>query len=201
MKILVAEDDMISRKVIEQQLLRLGHQVVTAEDGAAGYRQFLEHDPQVTITDWMMPEVDGLEFCKNIRATNRTQYPYIIMLTALSGKENYLVGMDAGADDYLTKPVDLDQLKARLRVAERILTLKEEVIALHQLLPMCAWCKKIRNDKGYWDSVESFFQKRDHTEFSHGICPECAKKTYGEYFEKKRKSKEAQADAPTVNVT
>lgn len=198
MKILVAEDDMISRRVIEQQLLKLGHEVVAAEDGASGHSKFLEHEPQVTITDWMMPDVDGLELCRRIRTTERTQYAYVIMLTALSGKENYLAGMDAGADDYLTKPVDMDQLKARLRVAERILSLKQEVSTLGRLLPICAWCKRVRDDKGYWDSVESYLEQTDHMSVSHGICPTCAEKTFGQYFAAKRKSRENGQESPST---
>ncbi len=84
--------------------------------------------------------------------------------------------MDSGVDDFITKPLDPDELKARLRVAERILGLREELHALEGLLPICSYCKRIRNDQDQWSSLERYIERRSKAEFSHGICPECYRK-------------------------
>lgn len=125
MKILIAEDDTISRLVLGATLKKLGHDVTATVDGQQAWDALGKEHFSLLISDWMMPDMDGLELCRRIRAGNQAQYTYIILLTALSGKTSYLDGMDAGADDFITKPFDADQLAARLRVADRILALHE----------------------------------------------------------------------------
>jgi len=130
MRILIAEDDTVSREILEALLTQLGHDVVAAADGRDAW-DLLTRDPvPLVISDWMMPDVDGLELCRRIRAEDRPKYTYVILLTTLGGKENYLEAMEAGADDFLTKPLDADQLAARLRVAERVLGLQRELVQL-----------------------------------------------------------------------
>jgi diguanylate cyclase (GGDEF)-like protein len=125
MKILIADDDLTSRLLLGATLKKLGHEVTVTSDGEEAWDAMnREHFP-LLISDWMMPNVDGLELCRLVRAARPTQYTYIVLLTALGGKSSYLDGMDAGADDYITKPFDEDQLVARLRVADRILALHE----------------------------------------------------------------------------
>ena len=147
MNILIAEDDNVSRLILQKQMSNLGHNVTIAEDGGQAWETFLASSPEVVITDWMMPEVEGPEFCRRIRTQSREKYTDVIMLTALSGKKNYLLGIDAGVDDFLTKPVDIDELVARLHVAQRILALQNEVKQLEGLLPICTYCKQIRDEK------------------------------------------------------
>jgi phosphoserine phosphatase RsbU/P len=125
------------------------------------------------ISDWMMPDINGLELSQRIRSAGRTRYTYIILLTVLGGKESYLEGMDAGADDFMTKPFDKDQLGSRLRVAERVLALQEEVRQLEGLLPICMYCKKIRDEKEQWSQIEQYIDARTDASFSHSICPDC----------------------------
>src|SRR4028119_794281 len=125
MKILIADDDLTSRLLLGATLKKLGHEVTIASDGEEAWDAMnREHFP-LLISDWMMPNVDGLELCRRVRAARPTQYTYIVLLTALGGKSSYLDGMAAGADDYVTNPFDEDQLVARLRVADRILALHE----------------------------------------------------------------------------
>jgi DNA-binding response OmpR family regulator len=124
----------------------------------------------------MMPKVDGLELCRRIRSHEREKYAYIIFLTALAGKKYYQEGMEAGADDFLNKPVDMDELTARLVVAGRILTLHTEVTQLEGLLPICAYCKNIRDDQNTWQPIEGYISKRTEATFSHGYCPDCIEK-------------------------
>src|SRR5436853_643077 len=107
------------------------------------------------------------------RARRDQPYVDLILITSRGGREQYLAGMRAGADGFLTRPVDADQLGARLTVAERILGLRRELQQLEGLLPICAYCKRIRDDQENWSSLEGYIEQRSEAQFSHGICPEC----------------------------
>ena len=131
MKLLIAEDDTGSRLVLAATLRKLGHAVTVVENGQQAWEAWQKDEYPLLISDWMMPELDGLALCRRIRAEHRSQYTYLILLTSLGGKGSYLDGMDAGADDFITKPFDEELLAARLRVAERML-------ALHDALRMQA---------------------------------------------------------------
>jgi len=129
MKILVAEDDRDSRELLTWILQKLGYQVVAAENGKEAWEVFRRGRFRLVISDVLMPELDGLELCRRIRNHQQSKYTYVIIITALIGKKDYLEGMEAGADDFVTKPFDPDELKARLRVAERIISFQEQVAA------------------------------------------------------------------------
>ena len=176
MKILVAEDDAVSRLILEKALQNWGHSVTACDSGAAAWALYRAGEFRVVISDWMMPEMAGPELCRKIRSLKRSDYTYVILLTAKTGKENFLEGMEAGADDYLTKPFDADELKVRLKVAERILTLQADVQILRGILPICAWCRRIRNDEQLWQTTEEYLKAHADVDFSHSICPECADK-------------------------
>jgi sigma-B regulation protein RsbU (phosphoserine phosphatase) len=173
MRVLVAEDDPVSRLVLETTLARLGHDPIPAENGSMAWVRFqMEHYP-VVVTDWQMPGLDGLEFCRKIRADLRPRYTFVIILTAETSREGYLEGMRAGADDFLVKPLDAAQFEARLFVAERILKLQGDLRTLEGLLPICSYCKRIREGKDYWQQVDAFVSRRTEARFSHSICPDC----------------------------
>src|SRR5262245_58355859 len=125
MKVLIAEDDQDSRELLSWLLQKLGYQVIAAGNGKEAWDAFRKGRFRLVITDVLMPELDGLELCRKIRLHKQSKYTYIIMITALIGKKDYLEGMEAGADDFVTKPFDPDELKARLRVAERIISFQE----------------------------------------------------------------------------
>jgi phosphoserine phosphatase RsbU/P len=180
MNVLIADDDPTSRIVLSATLTKLGHQVTVAKDGTEAWAAFETTEVPLLISDMVMPKVDGLELCRRIRAAKRPKYTYIILLTSVGGKSGYLVGMRAGADDFINKPFDEEQLAARLVVAERILNLQSQVNQLSGLLPMCCVCKKVRDDQNYWQQVESYISKRTDARFSHGYCPDCFKKTLQE---------------------
>jgi DNA-binding response OmpR family regulator len=173
MKILIVDDDSTSRIITSATLKKLGHEptaVATAEEVLAAF----DKGPiPLLIADMVMPGIHGLDLCRRIRSANRPQYTYIILLTALSGKNGYLVGMRAGADDFLTKPFDEDMLAARLVAAERILNLQTQVKQLSGLLPICGVCKKVRDDQNYWQQVERYITERTDAKFSHSYCPDC----------------------------
>jgi len=123
MKILIADDDEITRRLLGSALTNLGHDVREASNGRDAWHAWEGGEFPFIISDWMMPDLDGLEFCRRVRAERRTDYTYIVLLTSRTGKADYLEAMSAGADDFITKPFQKDALGARVRVAERILGL------------------------------------------------------------------------------
>ncbi len=130
MKILVADDDSISRHLLERLLVQWNYEVVTAADGDEAFWILQKDDgPRLAILDWMMPTMDGVEICRELRRQRTEPYVYILLLTAKTQKEDLIEGLDAGADDYLTKPFDPDELRVRLRAGRRILELQEHLIA------------------------------------------------------------------------
>lgn len=127
MQILIAEDDPITRLILELTIQKLGFQFVSAENGVQAWELFQKHTVDVIISDWMMPGIDGIELCSRVRDQAREGYTYFIFLTALNDKEHLLKGISMGADDYLGKPLDPNELKIRLIVAERITKLHREL--------------------------------------------------------------------------
>jgi len=175
MRILIAEDDPVSRRVLQLAVEKLGHTVIQAGNGSEAWRIFDSKPTPLVISDWMMPEIDGLALCRQVRERPNTDYTYFILLTARGGKENRIAAMDAGADDFLEKPLDRDELGVRLRVAERILRYTAQIRQLEGMLPICSYCKKVRNEKQLWDQIERYIAQRTGVSFSHGICPDCYK--------------------------
>jgi DNA-binding response OmpR family regulator len=188
MRLLIAEDDPVSRRLLASTLGRWGYEVQETADGAAAW-QALQSDsaPPLAILDWMMPKPDGLEICRRVREQAHTRSPYLILLTAREGQKARVAALDGGADDFLCKPFDRDELRARLKIGVRIVELQrtlaervqdlEEALAnvkqLQGMLPICAWCKKVRDDQNYWHQVEAYIASRTLAQFTHGICPEC----------------------------
>jgi two-component system, cell cycle response regulator len=128
MRVLIAEDDAASRMILRRAVQRFGHEVLVAEDGRKAWKLYRETPGvDVVISDWMMPDMDGLELCHRLREEKRDEYTYFIFLTTLNGKEHLLEGMQAGADDYLSKPLDRDQLEVRLIAAARITALHRQL--------------------------------------------------------------------------
>ena len=174
MKILVIEDDAVARAVLRQALLRLGHDVVEAGDGEAAWKILQSEPVRVIVSDWLMPGMDGLEFCRRLRARGQAEYVYFILLTAnTADQSNRTTASDAGVDDFLAKPMDFDELWMRLRVAERILRYTTQVRQLEEMLPICSYCKKIRDDQNYWQQIEGYISERTGSDFSHSVCPDC----------------------------
>lgn len=172
MKILIVEDDPISRKLLQTNLEHLGHEVVATKDGADAWEQFQINRAPVVISDWMMPEMDGIELCRKIR-NGATEYTYFIMLTARAGKENQQQAMDIGVDDFLTKPLDQDDLMCRLRVAERIINYANHIRKLQsKIVTICMYTKQVKVNENEWVPVEKFFHDLLGVDFSHGISPQ-----------------------------
>jgi len=174
MKVLAVEDDEVGRTVLRQALRTLGYAVVEAVDGEAAWTQLQGEPIRIVVSDWMMPCLDGLELCRRIRARTGQDYIYFILVTARDAStKNQRIAMDAGVDDFLSKPIDVQELWMRLHVAERILRYTTRVRQLEQLLPICSYCKKVRDDHNYWQQIENYIKERTGSEFSHSICPDC----------------------------
>jgi CheY-like chemotaxis protein len=187
-KILIADDDLVSRAMLERILKSWKYEVLVACDGAAAWEALQRDDaPKIAILDWMMPEIDGVELCRRIRALARSEPTYLILLTSKHHTDDIVEGLDAGANDFITKPFDRRELQSRLDVARRMTSLQHdlaqrvqalekalaEVKQLQGLLPICSYCKNVRNDRKYWQKLESYIETHTNALFSHGICPDC----------------------------
>ncbi|MEI6466689.1 MAG: response regulator transcription factor [Verrucomicrobiota bacterium] len=175
MKIIAVEDDPVARAVLRLALRRLGHEIIEVDDGEAAWKILNETtDVRIVVSDWVMPRSDGLELCRRIRERAGSDYVYFILVTSRDAtQENRMAAADAGVDDFLLKPLDVSELWTRLRVAERILGYTRQVRMLEELLPICAYCKKIRDDQNYWQQLEGFISERTGVDFSHSVCPDC----------------------------
>jgi len=135
MKALVADDSPISRRMLEAALTKEGFDVLPAVDGAEALRVLDQEDcPRLVILDWIMPQVDGLQVCRQIRQKPREPYIYLILVTAKGEQKEIIEGLESGADDYMTKPFDINELRARVRSGKRILELEEQLVSARELL-------------------------------------------------------------------
>lgn len=203
MRILIAEDDSVSRRILKLTLKNLDYEVIETENGNDALK-ILEgpEAPSLAILDVMMPGIDGMEVCRRIRRNLTQNPPFIVLLTARDRKEDVIKGIEAGADDYLIKPFDREELRVRLNVgtktvqlqlqlAERIRQLESALAQIKQLqgiLPICSYCKNIRDDKNYWQNIESYVSSHSETTFSHGICPDCYENVVRPQIDKLKKS-------------
>jgi sigma-B regulation protein RsbU (phosphoserine phosphatase) len=188
MRALIADDDPVTAAVLGGALRRWHLDVVTAHDGALAWDLIEgEEPPSLAIIDWMMPSIDGIELCRRIRENRTHSHMYVILLTGRDSRADVVAGLQAGADDYLVKPFDAEELHARVHTGIRILTLQqqlnEQIEALREtivnvkqlkgLLPICSYCKRIRKDEDYWQQLEGYISENSDAVFSHGICPGC----------------------------
>jgi DNA-binding response OmpR family regulator len=195
MEILIADDDSVARMLLDSVLENWGHQVVVVNDGQQAWDILSQPDaPRLAIVDWMMPRIDGPELCRRIRRTQETLGLYVILLTSRRDPADIISGLQAGADDYIVKPFEPEELRARLGVGLRVVALQNslnakitelkqalaQVHTLQGLIPICAYCKRIRNEAEFWERVESYITARSDARFSHGICPDCVKKVTAE---------------------
>jgi DNA-binding response OmpR family regulator len=187
-RVLITEDHDIFRRLLQSYLASWEFEVTTASDGEEALRIITSHDPPaIAILDWMMPKLDGLEVCTRVRAAENRPYVYLVMLTAKGQSGEIAAGLEAGADDYIVKPFDPDELRARLKVGQRVVSLEralaarvaelqeaiDDVKALKTLIPICMYCKSVRDDRDYWHQIEEYIHKETGSDFSHGICPAC----------------------------
>jgi len=188
MRALIADDDRVTAAAVSASVSAWGFEVTVVHDGNAAWNCLSEDPPpSLAIVDWEMPGLDGPELCRRLRADPVRAHVYLLLLTARSRSADIVAGLEAGADDYLVKPVHLAELRARLHVGVRVVSLQErlankvaelqatldKVRQLRGLLPICAYCKRIRNDQNYWERVEVYVTEHSDAKFTHGICPTC----------------------------
>ena len=188
MRILIADDDPVQRHAMRTQLGRWKYEPLVFNDGKQAWRALQEpNPPALAVFDWNMPGMDGVDLCREVREAPALAGMYIILLTSNQEQKDKVVGLESGADDYITKPFHWDELRARLRAGERIVTLQQTLAArveelqealvnvkkLSGLLPICAYCKRIRDNQDYWMQVEKYLAENSEAQFSHGICPDC----------------------------
>jgi sigma-B regulation protein RsbU (phosphoserine phosphatase) len=190
MKLLIADDDPVARRLLENTLRQWDYDVVVTCDGKQAWDALQEKDgPRLAMLNWMMPELSGADVCRLVRATPCLEHMYLILVTARTGKADIAAGLATGADEYITKPYQRAELRARINAGRRVLDLQtrlaervrelEQTLAqanrLRALLPLCCYCKKVRRDRDYWQQLEGFLSAHADVQFSHGICPDCLK--------------------------
>jgi len=173
MRILIAEDDDLTRKILVAALKSITPELHVAKDGNEAAEFYRNFAPNLVVSDMEMPGKNGFDLCRFIRAQNNSEYTYFIMLTGHSGPGFFQQAMEAGVDDFLSKPLDTDALHARLHVARRILNFHRQFNDLKELVPICMYCKKVREDAGYWQKLETYMQHRIGADVSHSVCPDC----------------------------
>lgn len=191
MRVLIADDDIVTARRLKGLTESWGYDVVSATDGPSTlFALEHEHAPRLVLLDWVMPGLDGVEVCKAIRSRPDGDNVYIIMLTSRGAPEDMVAGFEAGADDFLAKPFNADELRSRLKAGARIVELQlrlaqsvteltdalASVKTLKGMLPICGYCKSIRDDSNYWHQVEEYVSDHTDVAFSHGICPKCLEK-------------------------
>jgi phosphoserine phosphatase RsbU/P len=188
MRLLIADDDRITARMLEGLTKSWGHEVRVVNDGSAALAELQGGSPpQLALLDWVMPGRDGPEVCARVRERQAVIPTYIILLTSRNAVADVVTGLEAGADDYLVKPFNPEELRARLNAGIRIVELQQRLAAqvvelesalasvrlLKGLLPICSYCKAIRNDSDYWQKVEEYVSDHSEAEFTHSICPKC----------------------------
>jgi sigma-B regulation protein RsbU (phosphoserine phosphatase) len=188
MQVLIAEDDRITGEILARTLKRWNYESTIVADGEQAWERLRDAtEPTLAILDWMMPKMDGPDVCRRVRADLSLANMYLLLVTARESRADVVAGLDAGADDYIIKPFDPEELRARVAVGIRVLALQQKlaerveelqtalsnVKQLRGLLPICSYCKRIRGDDQYWQQVEGYVAEHSDAEFSHGICPTC----------------------------
>ena len=194
MNILIADDDPTSIILLESLVKKMGFCFSSQINGDLAWKEIKEKKPEIILLDWNMPGYTGLDLLEIIRSKEYEIQPYVIMITAREKKENIETALNKGADDYITKPFHPGELKARIDAGKRIVKLQQKLFArildlnnamshiktLQGLLPICMHCHKIRSDQKSWEKIEEYLENHSDVKLSHGICPDCMKKYYGD---------------------
>lgn len=191
MKILIAEDEYITRLMVQVSLEKWGYKVACVADGNEAWEVLQKPEaPQIAILDWEMPGLDGAEVCRRVKELEKETPIYVILLTARDTRNDILHGFEMGADDYMTKPFDDNELRARVRVAERLVQIQialaesveemrnvlNQMESLQGTLPVCVNCHKIQGSDDSWIALDSTIEKRSEPRFLYIKCPDCVNK-------------------------
>lgn len=196
MRVLIADDDRVLRRALQVQLEQWGYDPIVCADGEEARGHLLGGTPpSIAVLDRSMPGLDGLTLCELVRANPKVHGLYIILLTSYDTRADIVAGLHSGADEYIVKPFDAEMLRMRLAIASRIVSLQDglrqrvaelqealaQVKTLSGLVPICSYCKRIRDDKDYWQQLEGYIADRTHAQFSHGVCPDCYARALREF--------------------
>jgi phosphoserine phosphatase RsbU/P len=188
MKVLIAEDDPILRRMLHATISEWGHEVIVVSDGDEAWQALRSPEgPRLAVLDWMMPGMDGIEVCKRVREQPTSEPPYIILLSGRDSTADIVAGLQNGANDYVIKSFNREELYARLQVGCRVVELQHTLVnrvrqleeaftqikELRTLLPICCSCKKIRDDHDDWHQLEDYMLDHSEIRFSHDLCPVC----------------------------
>lgn len=201
MRILIADDEQTSRRMLETYLVKWGYEVTVATDGTQAWEILQQGDaPRLVILDWMMPGLDGIDICRRLREREDGSLTHVIILTSRETQQDTVTGFEAGADDFISKRINRAELRARIRVGERMVELQQALAGriteleqaikhirrLQGILPICMHCHKIRDDREVWQRLEEYISENTEAMLSHSLCPECMRKHYPRFAAEKK---------------
>ena len=184
-QILIVDDNPQNIQVLGRMLMDRGYRVSISQTGKGALEFAQKRQPDVILLDIMMPEMDGFEVCKRLKQMPETEKIPVIFLTARYETENIVKGFDVGGVDYVTKPFNSVELLARVKTQLKLKEAFDEIKTLKGLIPICANCKKVRDDDGFWGMIEEYVSEHSEAVFSHSICPDCSTKLYKKHSSKK----------------
>jgi len=201
--ILVVDDTKENVRILVEALGDAGYKVRPALSGKLALKAAQREKPDLILLDIIMPEMDGYQVCEALKADKDLKDVPVIFISALGDVADKVKGLSGGGVDYISKPFQTEEVLARVNTHLTLRNLRkeledknirlqetnrelqgalDEIKTLRGILPICANCKKIRDDQGYWNQIEAYISDHSEAEFSHGICPECAKKLYPEFY-------------------
>ncbi len=177
--VLVVDDNPQNLQVLGPMLEKKGYDVAFATSGEQALEFVAGETPDLVLLDIMMPGMDGYYVCELLKEKKSTASIPVIFLSAKSDTDDIVRGFEAGGVDYVTKPFNSAELLARVKTHLELKNAREEIKTLRGILPICAHCKKVRNDSGFWEQVEVYIGNHSEAKFTHGLCPDCEKELYG----------------------
>ena len=193
--VLVVDDNPQNLQVLGPMLENKGYDVAFATSGEQALEFIDSETPDLVLLDIMMPGMDGYQVCKRLKKEKTTASIPVIFLTAKSDADDIVQGFEAGGVDYVTKPFNSAELLARVKTHLELKNAREEIKTLRGIIPICAHCKKVRNDSGFWEQVEVYVRDHSEAEFTHGLCPDCQNELYGDQNWYKRSRAKDDSDA------
>ncbi len=178
--VLIVEDNQRNIKILGSILDSSGYDTAVALNGEEALRFIGKETPDLILLDIVMPGIDGYEVCRSLKKNSQTMDIPVIFLTAKREIDDLVKAFEAGGVDYITKPYNSTELLMRVKTHMDLKKARDEIKKLKGIIPICCNCKKIRNDSGYWEQVETYIENHSNAEFTHGICPDCTKKLYGD---------------------
>jgi DNA-binding response OmpR family regulator len=188
MKVLIADDHRENRALLQALLRGESYQTIEARNGEEALAELTKAtEPIVALLDWQMPKMEGLDVCAAARRLPNPPPMFLFLVTVRDSKDDIVAGLRSGANDYITKPFHKDEMLARIKIGAQMVQLQQSLLdrvreladalarvkQLSGLLPICGFCKKVRNDRDYWQQVEEYISSHSEVKFSHGVCPDC----------------------------